>query len=102
VGGDPDRTQEVNVSAPQPDPSPKRQYSTAGTAALLIIGLLFLIPSGLCTGVFGGGALLDAFTSPHNASDALSMLLIALLFGGPFIAVGGVMVWIAVKRLRGR
>jgi len=92
------------VSAPisQPDPSPKRQYSAAGTAALLVIGLLFLVPSGICTGIFGGGALLDAFTSPHNASDALSMLLMAFLFGGPFIAVGGVMVWIGVRRLRGR
>lgn len=86
----------------QPGPSPKRQYSAAGTAALLIIGLLFLIPSGLCTGIFGGGALLDAFTSPHNISDALSMLLMALLFGGPFITVGGVMVLIGIKRLRGR
>jgi hypothetical protein len=68
----------------------------------LIIGLLFLIPSGLCTGIFGGGALLDAFVNPQNASDSLSMIFAAALFGGPFIAVGGVMVWIAVKRLRGR
>jgi hypothetical protein len=86
----------------QPDPSPRRQYSAAGTAALLVIGLLFLIPSGICTGIFGGGALLDAFTSPHNASDSLSMIFEAILFGGPFIAVGGVMVLIAVRRLRGR
>ena len=85
-----------------PDPPAKRHYSAAGTAALLIIGLLFLIPSGICTGVFGAGALLEAFTSPHNASDSLSMIFMALLFGGPFITVGGVMVLIAIRRLRGR
>jgi hypothetical protein len=85
----------------QPDPSPKRQYNAAGTAALLVIGLLFLVPSGICTGIFGGGALMDAFTSPHNASDSLSMIFAAILFGGPFITVGGVMVWLAVRRLRG-
>jgi hypothetical protein len=86
----------------QPDPSPKRQYSAAGTAALLVIGLLFLVPSGICTGIFGGGALLDAFTSPHNASDSLSMIFAAILFGGPFITVGAVMVLIGIRRLRGR
>jgi uncharacterized protein involved in exopolysaccharide biosynthesis len=30
------------------------------------------------------------------------MILAAALFGGPFVAVGGVMVWLAVKRLRAR
>ena len=92
------------MSAPmtQPDPPAKRHYNAGGTAALLIIGLLFLIPSGLCTGIFGAGALLDAFTHPANVRDSLSMIFLALLYGGPFIAIGGVMVWFAVKRLRER
>ena len=86
----------------QPELSPKRQYNAAGTAALLIIGLLFLLPSGLCTGIFGGGALLDALLHPENIRDSLSIILMAVLFGGPFIAVGAVMVWFGVKRMRGR
>ena len=83
----------------QPDSHPKRQYSAAGTAALLIIGLLFLLPSGLCTGIFGGGALLDALLHPQNIPDSLSMLVMAVVLGGPFIAIGGVMVWFGVKRI---
>jgi len=38
-----------------------------GTAALLVVGLLFLVPSGLCTGILGGGALIEAFLHPENA-----------------------------------
>ena len=92
------------MSAPvsPPDPAPKPHYSAGGTAALLIIGLLILIPSGLCTGFFGVGALIETFTNPQNADDTLSTIVLALMYGGPFIAGGGVMVWIAVKRLRGR
>lgn len=86
----------------QPDLSPRRQYSAAGTAALLVIGLLFLIPSGLCTGIFGGGALLDLLLHPENIRDSVSMIALALVLGGPFLAVGAVMVWFGVKRIRGR
>ena len=87
--------------ASPPNAAPASRYSAGGTIALLIVGLLFLIPSGLCTGIFGGGALIDAFVNPQNVSDSLSMIFAAALFGGPFIAVGGVLVWIAVRRLRG-
>ena len=66
----------------------------------MVIGLLFLVPSGLCTGIFGGGALLDMLVHPQNAGDAVSMLLMATLFGGPFVAAGGAMVWFAIKRMR--
>ena len=81
-------------------PEPKRQYNAAGTAALLIIGLLFLLPSGLCTGIFGGGALLDALLYPENIRDSLSIISMAVAFGGPFIAIGGLMVWFGVRRIR--
>lgn len=84
------------------DPGPRRQYNAAGTAALLVIGLLFLIPSGICTSIFGGGALLDAFTNPNNVGDSLSVIFAAILFGGPFIAFGAVMLLIGIRRLRGR
>jgi hypothetical protein len=74
----------------------------AGTVALLLIGLLFLIPSGLCTAILGGGALLDAFVHPENSGDALSAIVMVAMVGGPFVAIGAVLVWFGVKRLRGR
>jgi hypothetical protein len=86
----------------QPDPPVKRQYSAGGTAALLVVGLLFLVPSGLCTGILGGGALIEAFLHPENAGETLSVILMALMFGGPFLVAGGAMVWFGVKRARGR
>lgn len=86
----------------QPDPSAKPRYSVAGTTALIIIGLLFLIPSGLCTGIFGGGAVIDAIIHPENIGDAASMIAMAAMFGGPFIAIGAVLVWFGIRRMRGR
>jgi hypothetical protein len=86
----------------QPEQSARPRYSAAGTAALMIIGLLILVPSGLCTGIFGGGAVLDAIVHPENIGDSVSMIGAALVFGGPFVAVGGVLVWLGVKRMRGR
>lgn len=85
----------------QPEQSARPRYSAAGTAALMIIGLLILVPSGLCTGIFGGGAVLDAIVHPENIGDSVSMIGAALVFGGPFVAVGGVLVWLGVKRMRG-
>ncbi|HEY4943144.1 MAG TPA: hypothetical protein VII56_17065 [Rhizomicrobium sp.] len=83
-------------------PEFKPRHSAAGTAALLILGLLVLIPSGLCTGILGGGALIGAFEDPKNADSALSFLLMPLIIGGPFVVGGGAMVWVAIKRMRGR
>jgi hypothetical protein len=87
---------------PQPDPSAKPKYSAAGTAALVIIGLLFLVPSGLCTGILGGGAVIDAFVHPENIGDSASMILTVAIVGGPFVVFGAVLVWLGVKRTRRR
>jgi hypothetical protein len=86
----------------QPDPSAKPSYGGAGTAALMIIGLLFLVPSGLCTGILGGGAVIDALTHPENIGDSASMIVTVAIVGGPFVAFGAVLVWFGVKRMRGR
>ncbi|HVV65293.1 MAG TPA: hypothetical protein VHC42_07475 [Rhizomicrobium sp.] len=75
--------------------------SVLAGAAFLIVGLVMLVPSGLCTGVFGGGALLDMISHPANASDAASILGTALLIGGPFVIAGIVLVRIGISRLRG-
>ncbi|MBS0470879.1 MAG: hypothetical protein JSR60_07400 [Proteobacteria bacterium] len=74
--------------------------SGAGAAALLILGLVVLIPSGLCTGFLGIGALADAVVHPANLGGSMSVLAMALVVGGPFVALGAVMVWIAVRRMR--
>jgi hypothetical protein len=68
----------------------------------MIIGLLFLVPSGLCTGILGGGAMIDAFVHPENIGDSASMMLTVAIVGGPFVAFGAVLVWFSVKRMRGR
>jgi hypothetical protein len=70
--------------------------------ALLAVGLLILIPSGLCTGIFGGGALLDAIMYPGNGGDSASMLGMALIIGGPFVILGAVLVRFGIRRLRAK
>ena len=86
----------------QPEPPEKPSYSAGGTAALMIIGLLFLVPSGLCTGILGGGAIIDAFVNPENIGDSASMIVMVAIVGGPFVAFGAVLVWLSVKRMRNR
>ena len=70
--------------------------------AFLVLGLLIFVPSGICTGIFGGGALLDAVTHPDNWSDSSSMLFAAILFGGPFVVAGILLIRVGIKRLRGK
>jgi hypothetical protein len=70
--------------------------------ALLAIGLVILIPSGLCTGIFGGGALLDAIMYPGSGGDSASILGMALVFGGPFVVLGAFLVRLGVRRLRAK
>jgi hypothetical protein len=53
--------------------------------ALIAIGLLILIPSGLCTGIVA------------TYSGALP---VALMFGGPFVVGGAVMMLIGISGLR--
>ena len=79
-------------------PDPARRPSLAGTIALLVIGLLILIPSGLCTGFFTLYPIVQAIIERSAVSNDIFGL--ALAIGGPFILLGGFMVWRGVKRLR--
>ena len=81
---------------------PKTHFSAAGTVAMFVIGLLVLVPSGLCTGVMGGGAILNMITDPKNAGGSIGILGMALVIGGPFVVAGGAMVWRAIARMRDR
>jgi len=82
-------------------PEPVKR-NIAGAIALLVIGLVILIPSGLCTGVMAGVGIWSMFTQPGPGAAAMSGTTAVLTFGGPFIAGGAVLVWQGIKRLRGR
>lgn len=64
---------------------PDGKPSTLVAVALIVIGLLILVPSGLCTTL---GLLLSL---PTGGADAVG---IVLGVGGPFIAVGGLLFWL--------
>lgn len=86
-------------TAPPPASSPgqRRQWG-ALSVTLLVVGLLILIPSGLCTGVFGIGALYDMFTS--SSSEGFGILMEALVIGGFPLAIGGILVYAAFQARR--
>jgi len=81
-------------SAPQPPP-PRPQWG-ALSLAIFIIGLLILVPSGLCTGIFGAVALFGG----TSVDDALSFLAEALIFGGIPILIGFVLVRVGLALRR--
>jgi hypothetical protein len=81
-------------------PPSERSYSTAGVAALIVIGLLLLIPSGLCTAVLGGGAIWETLSDPSNASDLLNTLPMVVIVAGPFLLGGGAMLIVGIRRAR--
>lgn len=70
---------------------------TGSAIALVVIGLLILVPSGLCTGVFGIGALLD-FGAGQGYE--VVMLVGALLIGGPFIVLGTLLIRTGLRERR--
>lgn len=80
-------------------PEPVKRNVASGIA-LLVIGLVILIPSGLCTGVMAGVAIWSMFTQPGPGAAAISGITAVLTFGGPFVAGGAVLVWQGIKRLR--
>ncbi|MFL5237507.1 MAG: hypothetical protein ACJ8EL_07875 [Rhizomicrobium sp.] len=80
-------------TAPPPKLSARRW--TAGAVAVLVIGLLILIPSGLCTGIFGVGALYGMIAGPSN--QRFSLLLEVLTIGTLPLAIGGGLVFLAFK-----
>jgi hypothetical protein len=77
---------------PEPDLQPQPSRAGCGAIALTIIGLLILIPSGLCTGTL---ILID---QPIKAQDVGFVLSI----GGPFILVGGLLTWLGIQASRRR
>jgi membrane protein implicated in regulation of membrane protease activity len=76
------------------DPKPPARW-TGAAVALLIIGLLILIPSGLCTSAFGIAALAGGFGS---SGVDMSLLAMALIVGGPFVVLGALLVRTGLRK----
>lgn len=68
--------------------------SKAVSVALIVVGLVILIPSGLCTGVMIVGTLVE------SAGDFISMLPTVLIVGGPFVLGGGLLVYAGIRRIK--
>jgi hypothetical protein len=85
-------------AAPDPGaPVARKPHWSALAIVLLVIGLLILIPSGLCTGVFAIGALLGALSA---AGTAIPTFLMTLVLGGIPTAIGAALVYAALRLRR--
>ena len=64
------------------------------SVALFVLDLLILVPSGLCTVIFGGMILVEPDGSP---GELLSISLMVLMFGVVPMAAGALLVWAGLK-----
>lgn len=76
------------MSQPDPQPPAVRYRWTFISVALFVLGLLILVPSGLCTAFAGILTIIEG--------DPSSVLLV-LLFGGVPMVVGALLVWAGFK-----
>jgi uncharacterized membrane protein YjjB (DUF3815 family) len=67
-----------------PEPSGPRQW-TAGACAFVVLGLLILVPSGLCTGTFSYMTILE-IVEGKDVAVALSDGFFVLAISGSFLA----------------
>ena len=79
------------MSQSDPPPSARRYRWTFISVALFVLGLLILIPSGLCTAVMG------SFMVAENPNFDPSGILLLLVFGGIPMAAGAVLMWAGLK-----
>jgi hypothetical protein len=77
-------------------PEPERGGRGFAAIALIVLGLLILIPSGLCT----GAVAIWAIALSGHASNVTGVVGMALTIGGPFVAVGGVLTWLGFRMRR--
>jgi hypothetical protein len=78
----------------QPNSGP----SMAVTVAFIAIGALIFIPSGLCTGVFMFGPMIESMLYPGIGRE--NFFPEVLIIGGPFMLIGGTMLWLGIRRVR--
>ena len=77
-------------------PPPKPSLGTA--IALIVVGLVIFVPSGLCTGFLVFAPLVESLSNPKTPQES-SFAAIALFVGGPFVLGGGILLWLGVKNL---
>ena len=76
------------MSQPDPPTQTSRPRWTFISVALFVLGVLILVPSGLCTAFAGIITIVEG--------DPSSVLLV-LLFGGVPMVVGALLVWAGFK-----
>ena len=82
------------VENPPPPPPPN---SGCGAVALMVIGAMILIPSGLCTAIMGIGAIVDLNAGIDRfESDLGDVWPFALLIIGA-AAAGAAMIWAGIR-----
>lgn len=77
---------------------PQQQRRSIGAIALISLGLLILVPSGLCTGLVGIAGLISG---GGNFQDALQLLEMVLGFGAVPIVIGYLILRKGLKMARG-
>jgi hypothetical protein len=80
--------------ADPPPQEPSRPPRRGASIALIGIGLLILIPSGLCTAAFGIGFLSDLSSNRQTEPFEQGLIWAVPMIGGPPIAIGvALLVW---------
>ena len=86
-----------------PDWSSDWRYLLGGVATV-VVGLVILVPSGLCTGTLLLEGLRGISWDRIEISTAIGTVigggLVLLIFGGPFIFLGAKLIWIGIQRFR--
>jgi hypothetical protein len=83
----------VERGSPLPPSERSRPPRRGSSIALICIGLLILVPSGLCTAALGIGFLSDLGSRGQSESFA-GLIWVVLMVGGPPIAIGiALFVW---------
>jgi hypothetical protein len=81
-----------------PQAPPRR---SGAAIALIAIGLLILVPSGLCSAFFGIAFLGDALTATGEAAAyARGFIWLVPMLGGPPIVLGALLLRLGLRRRR--
>jgi hypothetical protein len=86
------------MSTPEDPADPKKKGSLTGAGiALVVIGVLILVPSGLCTGllgIFGIGEAVSTGNWNNFWNDLASDFMIPLFF----VVIGGALLWAGLQQ----
>jgi uncharacterized membrane protein HdeD (DUF308 family) len=84
----------------RPERSPERRRAGCGAIALIVIGLLILVPSGLCTGFMTIYPIVMTLHSRSWPGDTGNFVALALMVGIPFIVAGCVLIGLGLRLRR--